>query len=228
MILRMSHPLSHPHPVSRSPYPYLLAVFCAVFLISNITAQKGVELGPLITDGAFFLFPVSYVIGDVIAEVYGFKAARRAVFTGFGVAVIAVLSFYIAIWLPAAEFYDMQDTFSAVLGLLPRIILASLTGYVVGQLLNAWVLQKMKDRFGTDRLWARLIGSTIVGEFADTLLFCSIAAGVIGIDSAGAFINYVIVGFLWKTIMEVVLLPITYPTIAAVRRAEERVSSTTA
>ena len=206
--------------VSRSPYPYLLALFCAVFLISNITAQKGVALGPLITDGAFFLFPISYVIGDVIAEVYGFRAARRAVFTGFAIAVIAVLSFYIAIWLPAADFYDMNDTFAAVLGLLPRIVVASLTGYVVGQLLNAWVLQKMKDRFGTDRLWARLIGSTVVGEFADTLLFCSIAASVIGIDSAGAFMNYVAVGFLWKTLMEVLLLPVTYPTIASVRRAE--------
>lgn len=208
--------------VSRSPFPYLLALFCAVFLISNITAQKGVQLGPLITDGAFFLFPISYVIGDVIAEVYGFKAARRAVITGFGIAVVAVLSFYIAIWLPAADFYDMDDTFAAVLGLLPRIVVASLAGYVVGQLLNAWVLQKMKDRFGTGNLWARLIGSTVVGEFADTLLFCSIAAGVIGIDSAGAFVNYVAVGFVWKTAMEVVLLPVTYPTIAAVRRAEER------
>ena len=211
------------HPVSRSPYPYLLAVFCAVFLISNITAQKGVELGPLITDGAFFLFPISYVIGDVIAEVYGFKTARRAVFTGFGIALVAVVSFYIAIWLPPAGFYDMQDTFAAVLGLLPRVVVASLTGYVVGQLLNAWVLQKMKDRFGRGNLWARLIGSTVVGEFADTLLFCSIAAGVIGISTAREFVNYVAVGFAWKTLMEVVLLPITYPTIAWVRRQEEQV-----
>lgn len=211
------------HPLSRSPYPYLLAVFCAVFLISNITAQKGVELGPLITDGAFFLFPISYVIGDVIAEVYGFKTARRAVFTGFGIAVVAVVSFYIAIWLPPAGFYDMQDTFAAVLGLLPRVVVASLTGYVVGQLLNAWVLQKMKDRFGRGNLWARLIGSTVAGEFADTLLFCSIAAGVIGISTAGEFVNYVAVGFAWKTLMEVVLLPITYPTIAWVRRQEEQV-----
>lgn len=210
------------NPVSRSPYPYLLAVFCAVFLISNITAQKGVELGPLITDGAFFLFPISYVIGDVIAEVYGFKTARRAVFTGFGIAVVAVVSFYIAIWLPPAGFYDMQDTFAAVLGLLPRVVVASLTGYVVGQLLNAWVLQKMKDRLGRGNLWARLIGSTVVGEFADTLLFCSIAAGVIGISTAGEFVNYVAVGFAWKTLMEVVLLPITYPTIAWVRRQEEQ------
>ncbi|GAA1181084.1 hypothetical protein CGLAUT_00610 [Corynebacterium glaucum] len=222
MILRVTH------PVSRSPFSYLLTFFCAVFLISNITAQKGVTLGPLITDGAFFLFPISYVIGDVIAEVYGFKTARRAVFTGFGVAVLAVLTFYVAIWLPAADFYDMQEPFAAVLGLLPRIVVASLAGYVVGQLLNAWVLQKMKDRLGRGNLWARLIGSTIVGEFADTLLFCSIAAGVIGITTAGEFVNYVAVGFFWKTIMEVVLLPITYPTIAWVRRQEEQLSATTA
>lgn len=222
MILRVTH------PVSRSPFPYLLTFFCAVFLISNITAQKGVTLGPLITDGAFFLFPISYVIGDVIAEVYGFKTARRAVFTGFSVAVLAVLTFYVAIWLPPADFYDMQEPFAAVLGLLPRIVVASLAGYVVGQLLNAWVLQKMKDRFGRNNLWARLIGSTIVGEFADTLLFCSIAAGVIGITTAGEFVNYVAVGFFWKTIMEVVLLPITYPTIAWVRRQEEQLSATTA
>nr|WP_238397145.1 queuosine precursor transporter [Corynebacterium godavarianum] len=200
----------------------MLAVFCAVFLISNITAQKGVALGPLLTDGAFFLFPLSYVIGDVLAEVYGFKAARRAVFTGFGIAILAVVSFYIAIWLPAADFYDAQDTFASVLGLVPQIVAASLAGYVVGQLSNAWVLQKMKDRFGTGNLWARLIGSTVVGEFVDTLLFCAIAASVIGISTAGDFINYVLVGFLWKTLLEVVLLPITYPTIAWVRGVEKR------
>ncbi|WP_297589496.1 queuosine precursor transporter [uncultured Corynebacterium sp.] len=213
---------STPPPATRSPYSVLLAVFCAVFLISNITAQKGVELGPLITDGAFFLFPISYVIGDVIAEVYGFKAARRAIFTGFGIAVLAVVSFHIAIWLPPAGFYDMQDTFAAVLGLVPQIVLASLAGYVVGQLSNAWVLQKMKDRFGTGRLWARLIGSTVVGEFLDTLLFCAIAASVIGIATPGDFINYVLVGFVWKTLMEVILLPVTYPTIAWVRGVEKR------
>ena len=92
-------------PVRSTLYPWLVTVFVVTFLISNINATKGVQLGPLVTDGAFFLFPISYVIGDVIAEVYGFKAARRAVFTGFGIAVVAVLSFYIAIWLPAADFY---------------------------------------------------------------------------------------------------------------------------
>ena len=205
---------------SRSPYPILVAVFCAVFIISNITAQKGVQLGPLITDGAFFLFPISYVIGDVIAEVYGFTTARRTVFIGFGITLLAVASFAVAIALPSAPFYEGQESFAAVLGTLPRILIAGLAGYLVGQISNAWVLQKMKDRFGPRNLWARLLGSTIVGEFFDTLLFCAIAAGVIGITTAGQFINYVIVGFLWKTLMEVVVMPITYQVIALVRRLE--------
>ncbi len=206
--------------VTRSPYPVVVAMFVAVFLISNITASKGVEIGPLITDGAFFLFPLSYVLGDVLAEVYGFKASRRAIFTGFATTILAVIAFYIAIWLPAADFYPHQEEFSLILGLVPQIVVASLAGYLVGQLLNAWVLVKMKEKLGADNMWARLIGSTAVGELGDTLIFCTIAASVIGIATAGDFLNYVIVGFVWKTLLEVLLLPITYAVIAWVRKRE--------
>ncbi len=212
----------NPHfiPVQAGLYPILTTLFVAVFLISNITATKGVEIGPLVTDGAFFLFPLAYILGDVLAECYGFKATRRAIFTGFGVTILAVISFYIAIWLPPASFWDGQEAFSSVLGLVPQIVLASLAGYVVGQLLNATVLVAIKKRTGEKTLWARLIGSTIVGEFGDTLLFCAIAAPVIGIVTTGDFLNYVIVGFLWKTLLEVVLLPVTYTVIAWVKRRE--------
>lgn len=211
-----------PHfiPVQASLYPILTSLFVAVFLISNITATKGVEIGPLVTDGAFFLFPLAYILGDVLAECYGFKATRRAIFTGFGVTLLAVVSFYIAIWLPPASFWDGQEAFGSVLGLVPLIVLASLAGYVVGQLLNAAVLVAIKKRTGEKTLWARLIGSTVVGEFGDTLLFCAIAAPVIGIATTSDFINYVVVGFLWKTMIEVVLLPVTYTVIAWVKRRE--------
>lgn len=207
-------------PVQASLYPVLVALFSAIFLISNITASKGVEIGPLITDGAFFLFPAAYIIGDVLAECYGLKATRRAIMTGFLVTVIAVASFYIAIWLPAASFWDGQESFESTLGLIPQIVLASLAGYLVGQLLNASVLVAIKKRTGEKGLWARLLGSTVVGEFGDTLLFCAIAAPVIGITTGGQFINYVLVGFLWKTLIEVVLLPVTYAVIAWVKRRE--------
>ena len=207
-------------PLQRTYYPVIVAFFVAVFLISNILATKGVTVGPLVTDGAFFLFPAAYIIGDVLAECYGLKATRRAIMTGFLVTIIAVISFYIAIWLPAASFWDGQESFEATLGLIPQIVLASLAGYIVGQLLNAYVLVAIKKRTGEKGLWARLLGSTVVGEFGDTLLFCAIAAPVIGIATSGDFINYVMVGFLWKTLIEVLLLPITYAVIAWVKRRE--------
>ena len=103
-------------PVQRSYYPILLALFVVVFIISNVTATKGVALGPLITDGAFFLFPVAYVIGDVLSECYGFAATRRAIWTGFAAMMLAVASFYIAIALPSAPFYEGQDAFPQLWG----------------------------------------------------------------------------------------------------------------
>ncbi|AKK04504.1 MAG: queuosine precursor transporter [Corynebacterium sp.] len=206
-------------PVRNSAYPILLALFVAIFLISNITSTKGVMIGPLVTDGAFFLFPAAYVIGDVIGECYGFKAARRAIWTGFFVTLIAVAAFYIAIALPAADFYEGQDAFAATLGLVPRIVLASLAGYAVGQLLNAWTLTRMKDR-NAGKLWQRLLSSTVVGEFGDTLIFCLIAAPVIGITTVSDTVNFVVVGFLWKTAVEVLVMPITFQVIKWVEKKE--------
>ena len=207
-------------PVRAGLYPVFLAAFVVVFVISNITASKGVTIGPLVTDGAFFLFPIAYIIGDVLAECYGFKATRVAIWTGFASALVAVLAFYVAIWLPAADFYENQEAFSAVLGLVPQIVAASLAGYAVGQLLNAWVLTTMKNRNANAPLWQRLMGSTIVGEFGDTLVFCLIAATAIGISTLSDLVNYGIVGFVWKTAMEAVLLPVTYRVVAWVKKRE--------
>lgn len=207
-------------PVRAGLYPVFLAAFVVVFVISNITASKGVTIGPLVTDGAFFLFPIAYIIGDVLAECYGFKATRVAIWTGFASALVAVLAFYVAIWLPAADFYENQEAFSTVLGLVPQIVAASLAGYAVGQLLNTWVLTTMKNRNANAPLWQRLMGSTVVGEFGDTLVFCLIAATAIGISTLSDLVNYVIVGFVWKTAMEAVLLPVTYRVVAWVKNRE--------
>ena len=207
-------------PVQKSVYPVLLALFPTIFVLSNIVSTKGVQVGPLVTDGAFFLFPAAYVIGDVISECYGFRAARRAVWTGFFAMIIAVSTFYVAILLPAASFYEGQAAFAATLGLVPRIVVASLSGYAAGQLLNAWLLTLMKDRLGERGLWKRLLGSTVVGEFGDTLIFCLIAAPVIGISTVGDTANYVVVGFVWKTLVEVVVMPITYLVIYRIKAHE--------
>ena len=207
-------------PVQKSAYPVLLALFTTIFVLSNIVSTKGVQMGPLVTDGAFFLFPAAYVIGDVISECYGFQAARRAVWTGFLAMIIAVSTFYVAILLPAASFYEGQAAFAATLGLVPRIVVASLSGYAAGQLLNAWLLTLMKDRLGERGLWKRLLGSTVVGEFGDTLIFCLIAAPVIGISTVGDTANYVVVGFVWKTLVEVAVMPITYLVIHRIKAHE--------
>ena len=207
-------------PVQKSAYPVLLALFTTIFILSNIVSTKGVQVGPLVTDGAFFLFPAAYVIGDVISECYGFRAARRAVWTGFLAMIIAVSTFYVAILLPAASFYEEQAAFAATLGLVPRIVVASLSGYAAGQLLNAWLLTLMKDRLGERGLWKRLLGSTVVGEFGDTLIFCLIAAPVIGISTVGDTANYVVVGFVWKTLVEVAVMPITYLVIRRIKAHE--------
>ena len=207
-------------PVQKSAYPVLLALFTTIFILSNIVSTKGVQVGPLVTDGAFFLFPAAYVIGDVISECYGFRSARRAVWTGFLAMIIAVSTFYVAILLPAASFYEGQAAFAATLGLVPRIVVASLSGYAAGQLLNAWLLTLMKDRLGERGLWKRLLGSTVVGEFGDTLIFCLIAAPVIGISTVGDMANYVVVGFVWKTLVEVAVMPITYLVIRRIKAHE--------
>jgi queuosine precursor transporter len=219
--------------VAHSYYPIIVALFTATLIISNVCATKGVSffgdsdvsLGPLQilpinTDGAFFLFPLAYVLGDILSEVYGFYATRRAILTGFGSLLLATLCFWIAVELPAADFYENQDAFQTVVGVVPRLVVAGLAAYLVGQLLNSLVLVLIKKRTHEKHLWARLIGSTVVGELADTIIFCSIAAGAIGISTWRDFINYVIVGFLWKTLVEVLVMPVTYQAISFIKKRE--------
>lgn len=213
----------------RGVFDIVVTLFCALLLISNVAATKLIQLGPevtiggfpllpLITDGGALLFPLTYVLGDVLAEVYGLKGARRAIFLGFAVSILASLTFLAVGALPPAADYANQEAFVAVLGFVPRIVVASLVGYLAGQLLNAWVLVKLKERTDEGSLWARLLGSTVVGEAADTILFCLIAFG--GVISGGTMVNYILVGYLWKVAIEAICLPVTYRVIRLVKRLE--------
>ena len=201
-----------------SLYPFVVALFVGILLISNVGATKLIQFGPIITDGGAFLFPLVYVIGDVMSEVYGWKATRRAIILGFGIAALASLTFYLVQLSPPAPGWEHQAAFEAVLGFVPRIVLASICGFLVGQLLNSYVLVRIKQRTSEQHLWVRLIGSTVVGELADTVVFCTIA--FYGVITGADFLNYVVTGYVYKTLLEVVLLPITYPTIAWVKRNE--------
>ena len=201
-------------------YPILVAVFTALVIISNVTATKGVAFGPIITDGGFIVFPLTYVIGDVLAEVYGFRAARRAIALGFLMTGLAALAFWVTVYLPAADFYPNQEHFANVVGAYTQLIIAGLAGFIVGQTINAWTVVQIKQRTREKHLWARLVGSTFAGQLGDTLVFCSIAAGAIGITNFRDFLTYTALGWIYKTAVEVVMLPITYRVIAYVKRHE--------
>jgi uncharacterized integral membrane protein (TIGR00697 family) len=206
--------------VGSAYYPALAAVFTALVIISNVTATKGVAFGPVITDGGFIVFPLTYVIGDVLSEVYGFKAARRVIFIGFAMNILAALAFWVTVYLPAADFYANQEHLENVVGAYTQLIVAGLAGFIVGQTINAWVVVLIKERTKERHLWARLIGSTFAGQLGDTLVFCSIAASAIGITSFKDFAVYTSLGWLYKTAVEVVMLPVTYRVIAYIKRRE--------
>jgi queuosine precursor transporter len=209
-------------------YAVIVAVFCGLLLISNIAATKTITVvdglpeflgGGIFTDGGAFLFPLTYIIGDVLAEVYGLRQAKRAIWVGFALGALASLTFLAVGAAPPGPGYENQEAFLAVLGFVPRIVLASLAGYLAGQLLNAYVVVKIKERTKERHLWARLIGSTVVGEFADTALFCFIAfVGVF--PTWGSLISYAIAGYFYKVMVEVILLPITYGVIRAIKKRE--------
>lgn len=208
-------------------YTTISAVFVGILLISNVVAVKPIAFGaitlgdfslPLVFDGGVFLFPLTYILGDVIAEVYGLKASRRAILTAFVLAAVASLTILAVQVSPPAEGWPNDEAFAAVLGFVPRIVIASLIAFLAGQLLNAWVLDRLRRRTSGRFLRTRLIASTLAGQLIDTVLFCTIAfAGVItGID----FVMYVVLGYLVKVLAEVVLLPVTTRVIKAVRKAE--------
>ncbi len=209
-------------------YAVIVAVFCGLLLISNIAATKTITVvdglpeflgGGIFTDGGAFLFPLTYIVGDVLAEVYGLRQAKRAIWVGFALGAVASLTFLAVGAAPPGPGYENQEAFLAVLGFVPRIVLASLAGYLAGQLLNAYVVVKIKERTKERHLWARLIGSTVVGEFADTALFCFIAfVGVF--PTWGGLISYAVAGYIYKVMVEVILLPVTYAVIRAIKKRE--------
>jgi len=229
-----------PAPGQRAGYRYydiVVAFFCGLLLISNVGATKLIAFGPdvnvagfpvlpIVADGGAFLFPFTYILGDVLAEVYGLRRANRAIVTGFVLAALMSLAFLAVDAAPASADWPLQDAWHAVLGFVPRIVVASLLGYLGGQLLNALVLVRIKRRFGTRHLWVRLIGSTVVGELVDTTLFCTIAFGPLGaiFDGKsvppGTLVNYIVVGWVYKVLVEVVMLPVTYRVIAFVKRRD--------
>ena len=196
-----------------------------IVILSNIGASKGVLFVPLVTDGGFFLFlfPFAYILGDVISEIYGFKVARKAIVANLVLSVFASLCYWVIIALPGfTDDYGVakQHAVEDALGPVPQIVLASLLAFLAGQTINSWIMFRLKARQGERKLWARLMGSSGVGEFVATLIFCAIAAPVIGIVGFGMFANYVVVGFVYKVGLQYVLISVTSLAIGWFKRHE--------
>ena len=199
----------------------ITTAFAVVLILSNIASSKIASVGWLSFDGGTILFPLAYIFGDILTEVYGYSRARRVIWIGFVMNLLMVLTFWIVGILPSASDWGLQSSYNAILGVVPRIVLGSLCAYVIGEFLNSFVLAKMKIRSGGKKLWQRAIGSTIVGQFFDTTVFLFIAfAGVLQWDLLWViwYTNYI-----FKIAVEIILLPATYRVVAwlKIKEAED-------
>ena len=192
------------------------AVFITCLITANIIAVKVISLGFFILPAAAFVFPVSYIFGDILTEVYGYRTARRVIWLGFGCNLIFVFFAWIGQLLPAADFWTAQESYKTILGYTPRLLAASLCGYLVGEFANSFVLARMKILTQGRWLWSRTIGSTVIGEGLDTVIFITLA--FIGTGSpVGTMIWH---HWLFKTGIEVIATPVTYAIVNWLKRAE--------
>lgn len=198
---------------------FITALFVVVLIVSNIASTKVVLLGPFTFDGGTILFPLAYIFGDVLTEVYRYKRSRRVIWTGFFLLILATLTFGIVNALPTPP--DQQNTaraFAAILGLVPRIVLASLVAYWVGEFVNSYVLAKLKIATQGRWLWTRTLGSTLIGQGLDTGLFLLIA--FYGVWDNALLWTVFVSNYVFKVGVEALFTPLTYAIVGFLKRAE--------
>jgi uncharacterized integral membrane protein (TIGR00697 family) len=200
-------------------YDIILGLFVAVLLISNVASTKILRLGPFTFDGGTILFPISYIFGDILTEVYGYRNSRRVIWTGFFAAFVMSVIFIIVGKLPSAPGWANQEAYDKILGLTPRIVVASLLAYFSGEFSNSYTLARMKILTRGRWLWTRTIGSTIIGEGVDTLLFVMIA--FYGVLPGNLLLAVIISNYVFKVGFEVAFTPLTYLVVASLKRVEE-------
>jgi len=200
-------------------YHDLIAVaFVATLLVSNILSSKLFQLGPVSFTAGILVFPLSYIFGDILTEVYGFNRARRIIYSGFVANIFMAAILWVAIQLPPAQGWPLQNEFAAIHSLIPRIVLASVCGYLGGELTNSFVLSRLKVITQAKFLWIRTISSTIAGQFVDTVLFALIGFG--GVFQTSLLIKIIFWGWLFKVVYEAAATPLTYLIIGRLKRLE--------
>jgi len=201
-------------------YQYVMAAYAVLLLLSNIVAVKLVPFGPFVWAAGIVIFPITYILGDVITEVYGYAGARRIIWVGVLANILMVVVFYIAAALPALD-PDLNSQFQRVLLSVPRIVVASICGVWVGQFVNAFVMSRMKILTKGRWLWSRTITSTLFGETADSAVFTTLAFG--GTIPWSVILTIVLSMGLFKSLYEASVTPLTYLVIGYFKRVEGEV-----
>lgn len=194
------------------------AVFVTCLMTANIIAVKLVGVFGLVVPAAVIIFPISYIFGDVLTEVYGYRQARQVIWLGFLCNLIAVAAIWIGGVLPAASFWDGQAAYEIILGYAPRLLIASFVAYLVGEFSNSFVLAKMKIATQGRWLWTRTIASTLVGEGLDSLIFITLA--FVGTIPLSGLASAIVTQWLTKSIYEAAVTPLTYGVVNFLKRQE--------
>jgi uncharacterized integral membrane protein (TIGR00697 family) len=194
----------------------ITALFVTCLITANVIAVKMVSLGPFILPAAIFVFPLSYIVGDVLTEVYGYRWARRVIWLGFLCNLVFVFFAWVGQILPPAPFWQGQEAYRSILGYAPRLLSASFAGYLAGEFTNSFVLARMKILTRGRFLWSRTIGSTIIGQGLDTSIFITLA--FIGTPS---FLPVIILyHWLGKVLIEAAATPFTYFVVNRLKQKE--------
>jgi uncharacterized integral membrane protein (TIGR00697 family) len=194
----------------------IVAIFITCLITANIMAVKIVEIAGLFLPAAIIIFPISYIFGDVLTEVYGYKTARRVIWLGFLCNLFAVIAFQIGMQLPSAPFWGGQDAYKLIFGSTPQILGASFAAYLVGEFANSLVLAKLKIATQGRWLWLRTISSTLIGEGLDSVVFITLS----GIFAPDQMPSAIVTQWLVKTGYEIVATPLTYGIVDFLKRKE--------
>lgn len=197
---------------------FITAAFVAVLIVSNVASTKILLFGPFSFDGGTLLFPLAYIFGDILTEVYGYARSRRVIWTGFLWVGVAAIVFAAVDWLPPAPEWELQESFHAILGQTPRIVLGSLLAYLAGEFANSFVLAKLKLATRGRWLWTRTIGSTLLGQGVDTAVFLVVA--FYGVLPESLLWAVFVSNYVFKVGIEVLLTPATYGVVNGLKRAE--------
>jgi queuosine precursor transporter len=201
-------------------FAIITGLFVSVLLVSNIASTKILDLGLFIFDGGTLLFPLSYIFGDILTEVYGYKKARKVIWTGFGAALMMSAVLWTVGMLPPAAGWENQQAYETILGVVPRIVIASLIAYFAGEFSNSYIMAKMKIKSKGKSLWKRTIGSTLVGEGIDTMLFATIA--FFGTMPTEIFIALIVSNYVFKVGIEILFTPATYAIVNFLKKEEQK------